>query len=71
MKTWKEHLAAMDHSKGTSSVMIQTAMKAEIKELRMAVTAHRNYAKKQSQIISKWRLTAGRYRAELIKARRA
>lgn len=31
---WKARLASMDHSKGTSNKMIQTAMLAEIKDLR-------------------------------------
>ena len=37
--TYHDHLAAMDHSKGTSNVMIQSAMKAEIMELRRALRA--------------------------------
>jgi len=33
-KSWKDRLAAMDHSKGTTAKLRQTAMLAEIKDLR-------------------------------------
>jgi hypothetical protein len=37
--TYHARLMLMDHSKGTTSAMIQTAMKAEIMELRKLVRA--------------------------------
>lgn len=39
--TWQQRLDAMDHSKGTSNVMRQNAMKAEILELRAALREYR------------------------------
>lgn len=38
--TYNARLMLMDHSKGTTNVMIQAAMKAEIMELRKTVRAH-------------------------------
>jgi len=42
IKTYQARIDAMDTSKGVSNQMIQTAMRAEIKELRKAVIAMAN-----------------------------
>lgn len=68
--TWKERLAMMDHSKGTTNIMRQEAMKAEIADLRKQMTINRAVTKKQTATIQKWRAATTRYQAILAKERR-
>lgn len=68
--TWKERLALMNHSKGTTNVMRQEAMKAEIAALRKQITINRATMKKQSATIQKWRAATSRYQKMLAKERR-
>ena len=39
VKTWREHCAEIDGSKGITNKMIQECMLAEIKDLRRALSA--------------------------------
>lgn len=68
--TWKERLALMDHSKGTTNVMRQEAMKAEIADLRKQITVYRYTTKKQTATIQRWRAATTRYQKMLAKERR-
>lgn len=60
-KTWKEYLAAMDHSKGTSNAMIQAAMKKEIGALKRALREERQRVLRSREAAKTWRAAATRY----------
>ena len=58
---WKTRLDEMDHSKGTTNRMIQTAMKAEIMALRKALRKQTARAERASQRAKEWRAHANRF----------
>lgn len=68
---WEDRLNAMDTSKGVSNKMIQTAMRAEIRELRVAMaTANRKLKIVRARAIE-WRTHARRYQRVIAHLRSA
>jgi rRNA-processing protein FCF1 len=63
--TWRQRLAEMDHSKGTSNIMIQSCMKKEIRALREALRKQTAKANRNKESSMKWRLVANRYQSLL------
>ena len=61
MKTWKDYLSEMDHSKGTSNAMIQAAMKKEISVLKQALRKERERTAYNRDAAKRWRLSANKY----------
>lgn len=61
--TWKDYLAKMDHSKGTSNAMIQKAMKMEIMALRAALRKQTASTQRNKDAAKQWRAAATRYQA--------
>jgi transposase len=61
VKTWQQRLAEMDHSKGTLNSMLQSAMKAEILELRAALRRQTARADRNKESSKRWREAATRY----------
>lgn len=61
MKTWKDFLKEMDHSKGTSNAMIQAAMKKEISILKRALREERARVAYNKDAAKRWRLSANKY----------
>jgi transposase len=59
--TWQQRLGAMNHSKGTPNSMIQECMKAEIKELRVALRKQTERAERNKESSKRWREAATRY----------
>jgi len=59
--TWQQRLDALDHSKGTRNTMIQECMKAEIKELRVALRQQTARAERNKASSKQWRAAATRY----------
>ena len=59
--TWQQRLDALDHSKGTRNTMIQECMKAEIKELRVALRQQTARAERNKESSKQWRAAATRY----------
>ena len=62
---WKDHLAQMDHSKGTSNAMIQKAMKMEISDLKRTLREQVLTIKRNKEAATMWRATATRYQKKL------
>lgn len=60
---WKDYLAKMDHSKGTSNAMIQKAMKMEIMALRAALRKQTASTQRNKDAAKQWRAAATRYQA--------
>jgi hypothetical protein len=69
--TWQQRLGAMDHSKGTRNTMIQECMKAEIKELRVALRQQTARAERNKASSKQWRAAATRYQKQLAERRGA
>ena len=61
LKTWKDFLKEMDHTKGTSNAMIQKAMKMEIGVLKRALREERTRTQYNREAAKKWRLSANKY----------
>lgn len=59
--TWQQRLDAMDHSKGTTNVMRQNAMKAEIFALRRALREQKTRAERAKEKAEEWKAHANRY----------
>ena len=59
LKTWKQRLDDMDHSKGTSNVMIQKCMTDEIASLRATLDC----ALRQRDM---WKKSAKKYRNRIL-----
>lgn len=62
---WQDHLANMDHSKGTTNAMIQKAMKLEISDLKRIVRGQVLTIKRNKDAAAMWRATATRYQKKL------
>lgn len=60
-KTWEDYLKDMDHSKGTSNVMIQKAMKMEISALKTYIRSQNRRIEYNKAATKMWREAAGRY----------
>lgn len=69
---WKDHLAKMDHSKGTSNAMIQKAMKMEIADLKRTIREQASALQRTRLAADTWRAHATRYQklaASSVRAR--
>lgn len=62
---WKDYLAKMDHSKGTSNAMIQKAMKMEITLLKKQLRKQALTIKRNKEAATMWRAAATRYQQKL------
>lgn len=69
VKTWQERLAELDHSKGTTNVMRQNCMKAEILALRKALREQFARAERNKESSKRWRAHATRYQQLAAKAK--
>lgn len=68
--TWKQRLAGMDHSRGTSDKMRKACMQAEIKALREALCRERRALREARALRDEWKTAAGRYQKQLAGERR-
>lgn len=66
IKRWEARIDEMDTSKGVSNKMIQAAMRAEIKELRLHVSASNRVLTTARAQRDEWRRKATQYQRELI-----
>lgn len=58
---WQDHLAKMDHSKGTSNAMIQKAMKMEIADLKRKLREQLRTIKYNKAAAVRWQAAATKY----------
>lgn len=61
LKTWKDFLKEMDHSKGTSNAMIRKAMEMEIYALRRRLRTQEVRVQYSKEAAKSWRAAATKY----------